>query len=96
MQRDVCCSRNGEAIIHKAAAYGRKSTVELLISKGADVHAKEDRRELLHMQLMTMTMTTPMSSICMMTIILAFFLQCMCCCAVIVGRVPFYILCEIE
>ena len=35
--------KNGWTSLHRAAIYGRKEIVELLIAKGADVNAKDNR-----------------------------------------------------
>ena len=37
----ACCCRDGRAPIHRAAAEGHTSTVELLISKNADVNVQD-------------------------------------------------------
>ncbi len=36
----TCCCRDGEAPIHKAVYGGYLSCVELLVTRGADVHAQ--------------------------------------------------------
>jgi hypothetical protein len=41
VRSDACCCRDGKASIHLAAWGGHTSTVELLISKSADVNVQD-------------------------------------------------------